>query len=795
MGYILTKGEALHVATAKARLIYHFELPRRLPALHLEPINCTRGSTQSICISLHSIIDTYRETRMRISKYLRQQVDRIYDILIELPASSRVQRRGTVWTELWSSFTGLAKETDLEHLRRMLVRIEQGIQRSSQIWKSGTSHFLAAFKVQQSRMDNIKELIHMQRDSTLRLQNQLITLFSRTQNRIALWNDMIKMAFKYSMQLSEIDQLISSIEMLRAGRLSQHLVNHTTLAQSIVSLERFIQYYHPDLKVVRTDIQFYYRRPILKAFRYLRFLIIILEAPVTKIELVKPLHLYHLRKVPLLAPNSVEHYTELGTDILAIIYDRDVESYVVITDDHDVPRDEILDLTVSHLLLRSRAVNSCALALLRGRLQGIKEQCQYHIVNARIPKEVVKLDGNNYLLSNISSVVLNCSEANMSRSFVPDQVQVVLQIHCGCSIWADGFFIVPTTLYCPESRNNLSVSFKPQYLLNLPFISEFTDPDTMKVLERVNYLNKSIPVSFPQLLIASKEYDAKLAIEEESRFHLEEIINQTKNDEKSFNSLSNFIYNEVLKAQTENRDFNVFNMFDWAIVFAILFGLLGLALAVRLHFKVRTLYVLLAASGRAHAEDIPTKIFFKGNLASTEPMGTGIKYHEAVQNVLPVDISILIFLIVFILAVFAYFLTKIWKKQTQGHTSLSLEVGTETNSVSWSVMELNFNPNFYKIEVDQARLNVRLIEGYFKHQLIWGDGVTITNTCLSMRIQLEPKITVRPWELSKTRLILSGQYYTVLKVSCKEALVDVIVLNTCRGGPAIEVAGCPKYHA
>jgi len=107
--------------------------------------------------------------------------------------------------------------------------------------------------------------------------------------------------------------------------------------------------------------------------------------------------------------------------------------------------------------------------------------------------------------------------------------------------------------------------------------------------------------------------------------------------------LSHFIYNEVLKAQTENRDFNVFNMFDWAIVFAIIFGLLGLALAVRLHFKVRTLYVLLAASGRAHAEDIPTKIFFRGNLAPTEPMATGIKYHEAVQNVLPVDISILVF--------------------------------------------------------------------------------------------------------------------------------------------------------
>jgi len=74
------------------------------------------------------------------------------------PASSCVQRSRltTVWADIWSEFTGLATESNLQHLKQMLIRIERGIQKSSEVWKAGTSHFLAAFKVEQARMENLK---------------------------------------------------------------------------------------------------------------------------------------------------------------------------------------------------------------------------------------------------------------------------------------------------------------------------------------------------------------------------------------------------------------------------------------------------------------------------------------------------------------------------------------------------------------------------------------------------------------------------------------------------------------
>ena len=450
--------------------------------------------------------------------------------------------------------------------------------------KSGTSHFIAAFKVEKARVDNINELILMQRDSTIQLQHQLVELFQRARNRVALWEDMTRTLFNYSLQLSEIDQLAAAVELLGTGKLPHYLVNHTMLARALVRLEDYLSVKHPELQMLRTDIQFYYRRPIFRAFRYLRYLIIILEAPLTTADLLNPMGLYSLQKIPLLSPNSLDHYTLLSTEIIALMYDPDVDYYVSISDSQNLPRDEILDLANSYLLLRSRAVKSCASALLEGHLEDIKAHCRYHIVKGRVPPGIIKLDHNTYLLSNISAVVIRCAE-NITHTFRPTHVQVVHKVHCGCSMQADDFLVIATSLYCPRD-DNLTLSFEPKYLLNLPYLSEFIEPDIMTILKRINFLNQSIPVELPQLLIASKQYEAKLGIEQESKFDLQAIINQTLNDEITFDNLGHYLYNEVIKGHTHNRDFDILNGFDWAIIAAILVGLLAIALSVRLHFQV-----------------------------------------------------------------------------------------------------------------------------------------------------------------------------------------------------------------
>ena len=68
----------------------------------------------------------------------------------------------------------------------------------------------------------------------------------------------------------------------------------------------------------------------------------------------------------------------------------------------------------------------------------------------------------------------------------------------------------------------------PEYLTNLPYLTEFlTENSELDLINELAYLNKSITASLPKLTIASKDYKARLAIEEASKFDLQEAINNT----------------------------------------------------------------------------------------------------------------------------------------------------------------------------------------------------------------------------------------------------------------------------
>jgi len=58
------------------------------------------------------------------------------------------------------------------------------------------------------------------------------------------------------------------------------------------------------------------------------------------------------------------------------------------------------------------------------------------------------------------------------------------------------------------------------------------------------------------LPIASKNYDAKLAVEKASRYDLEVLLNQTKKDSYMYEGLSHFLYNNLLLSHTQDDYFD-----------------------------------------------------------------------------------------------------------------------------------------------------------------------------------------------------------------------------------------------
>jgi len=791
-GFVLFKRREIHLATATARLVFHLQLPGRLFPVDIGEVNCTGARSRNVnsettCRNLIEILNTYRDMKIKISEHLKMQLDRVYDLLVDLPVSGRINKRESLWSDFLSSITGLATQADLDDLKDLMSRINSGLQKAVEVWKSGSSHFITALKVEKLRVDNINTLIKMQRSSIFELQQEILNLVHRRHERMLLWNHMHEMGLNYTWQLTEINALTTAVELLSMGKLAHYFVNHSTLAHALVNLENFLSEHHPELKLLRRDVQFYYKQPVFRAFRYLRFLLIIVEAPLTISELLHPMDLYYIHKLPLISPTAVNHYTILGSELQAVIYHRDVDYLMTFSNLLEIPDADIFNLKQSASLLQHRSIPSCGLAIFEGELAEIKKYCRYHLVKAPVPRSVLKINHNTFLLSNISSVTIKCLNQNISNTFTLSHIQAVFTVNCGCVLEADEFLAVATSLYCPLN-DNLTISFEPRFLLNLPYLSEFVHSDVLNVLQQIDFLNDTIPIELPPLSIASKKYQANLGIEEHSKFDLEQIVNHTMEDQLAFDDLSHYVYSVLLGSHSHNKEFDYLNVLDWFLVLATIAGFLALLLAVILHFKVRTLFLILASSGRARAAPLghvlPTAIYFSTNPVTTISQIDPLRYQKVIKDVFPVDVSILLCFILFIVGFVLYIFVR-RRKRIHTKTTLILEIGDMETTFRWTVAKLAYSPGFYRIMVAQTDA-IRLLESFMTLQIHWADGINIINTAINLPVHIITTVNVKFWNAFKVRALMNKPFYAVLQVlSNDDNLVDVILIKQMLGRASV----------
>jgi len=291
----------------------------------------------------------------------------------------------------------------------------------------------------------------------------------------------------------------------------------------------------------------------------------------------------------------------LSSDFYAIGYNRDADYYITFENMQDVPTD-ILDLKHSNVILQSRNNNdtSCALNLIQeGNLENIKKYCGYNIQRKPLKPTGYRLSENAILLSNISIVKISCE--NFSKTMTINKIQAVFFLRCGCKLMAGNM-----VFYCPVFKcsisENITTLFTPSYTVNLAFLTEFFEANSLIDIAPDHLLNEEIEVDLPKLTIATKEYDAKVARGQELMYDMSILINQTKLDSKMYDDLSHYLYNKMIMASLDGLDsnhFDVFNVFHWVVLIVGIAAAAALVWLYILHNKYRSLVILLAAKRTA----------------------------------------------------------------------------------------------------------------------------------------------------------------------------------------------------
>ena len=268
-----------------------------------------------------------------------------------------------------------------------------------------------------------------------------------------------------------------------------------------------------------------------------------------------------------------------------------------------------------------------------------------------------------------------------------------------------------------------TLDLEVQYLVNLPYINAFFERDMLSVVGDDSYLNHTIAVAaiLPQLQIASKEYDVTWSLEKKDKFKMDAIVNRTREDIDSYTSLSHYLYNILLKSHTHERNFDWFNPFDILLLVASIAGLLALGLAIIMHFRLRSVMLLLTKSSRAFAQAAPGSITFlqpKSVVLSVQPTMDYLYFHKTLKEMIPIELSMLIFIIFLINILLAYLFYK-YLKATRMRTTLLLEISDGEQNLTWTLQSLPLAPSFYKFEVDKQKIQLVLMDNVYGLQMRW----------------------------------------------------------------------------
>ena len=91
---------------------------------------------------------------------MRERLTDVYDLVSQFRVSP-VKR--SFFTDAIFHITGLATREQISYVSHLLQKLEQGIMTAADAWRDGSKNYMAAFRVEKRRVDNILDVIRLQR--------------------------------------------------------------------------------------------------------------------------------------------------------------------------------------------------------------------------------------------------------------------------------------------------------------------------------------------------------------------------------------------------------------------------------------------------------------------------------------------------------------------------------------------------------------------------------------------------------------------------------------------------------
>ena len=787
-GYVLKFKREVHIANYNAKLVFHLKIPSPDMTFDDGQYDCRFNvSTARPCVQMRPILRTAAIIRRKTQIHVQMLLKHVNEVIEDLPLAGQRTRRG-LGASILSRITGLATEEDLESVINLLERIEQGIYEASEIWGDGARNLVAAFEVEQKRMDNVYDILRYYRQTLRDMQLEMIR--TRTDHSdFTLMAKLLTWLTNITFQVAEIEALYTGVQILLGGKISHFLLPHSTLTSALKQIESRLDQIQPHMILARRDNSYFYVHAPFKAFRAGQILVLIVDVPIAMEAFMHPFNLYEVIHLPLPTPESNNYFSVLATDIKFVGFCHDADIIFQLTGDSTIPHFDVWLASQIDAVFLDRKRLTCAKALVEGVLLDIKNACRYNVHKAPIPRGLIRLFHNSFLVTNISQIHMHClahgsDNEFLDKTIILTDIQTIHTFDCHCQIFADEFVIIADLTTCNMTENVTSLS-DVQYPINLAFLSEFFDEDQLANISADSLLNHSVKVYAPDLLIADKILDEKFGLESAARFDMQAVINNTKQSVNVYDDLSHFLFNEMVKAHTAQGHMDLLSWYTWVTIFSWIASIIAIILVVRFNFKVKSLSLLLMARSTKAAPipEIPRILAVTTTTSTPSPpldiLREWLFHTDIVSKVVPLEILILlclVFLFLFKLARMIYNR----RRRITARTILVLEVGNAQDSITLPVVELMHSPICYRFVINKAEINLHMIQKNFSGELLWSKGILFNNSALDLPIVLPESLRVRFWQVKRLKSLLNGPFFAAIQVLSGDSfeLRELVVLRS-----------------
>jgi hypothetical protein len=761
LGFVLNWIDTIHVFNVEASLTFAIQLPERISPPEFEFQECEPTSQLGACTHTRLLAQKISHMRQAMVSDLQSHIDMIYAMVDSLEIQTR-QRRSDSWVPGWlshmfSSLTGLAETNDMEALKQAFQKLETLVATQSDTFAVSQNHLAQVMHVQTKRLDSLQHLVEMSKDSINTLKNT-IQDFSRVESNMThLLVKMMDYISDFTRKRVEVESLHSAIQTLFNHHIPVSLVPMQNMQKMLSSLKQFLSTHHPHLSLVHEDIVHYYRQAEFFVIRQNNSLLIHVKAPLSSYE--PRFRLYALEKLPLAVPGTPGHYSILAHNVKAIgVSDN---HFFEIRDEMDlssVPRYVNLNRSPIHLMIRNTV--TCTTAILDGNLGSIKQLCPYHIVAGPLPRKIVRLSPTKVFVSNITSLIIECDDRTINRTSDLITAQAVINLPCACETIANEYVLPRMVQTCSQNESWEHTNITA-YTVNLLYLSHFFPEEDLRHILSDSIFRSPPNISLPPLTINSMEYQAQLAVAEQARFEINEVINATKTDNSMFSSLSHLVLQKMLDYNEQDQSFNFFNFKDWILLILCLTTAFSFVfiiyLRIRIHAISAVVFMVNRPTGASAAEFGDTLSLRYTLPPKITPASLQVsELTEKIAQLIPVDVTLLLILCFIGIIFIVYLLRRFYRSYFPGPiTAIYLQIGNMCSSmvIPWGYF---VHPaNFYTFSVqnlDSQEANLKATPYCF--------GLHILKVC-GVRTTMDHKYLDLSQDIASKQII---SYFTAYKI-------------------------------